>query len=50
MCVGLLPIESDNGEKMIAPTNIPAKTAAPIRPVSNSEAQIMSKSSYQLYR
>jgi len=50
MCVGLRPIESDSGEKMIAPSNIPANTEAPISPVSNSEAQMMSKSSYQLYR
>ena len=48
MCVGLHPIESDSGEKAIAPKSIPANTEAPISPVSNSEAQMMSKSSYQL--
>ena len=50
MCVGLHPIESESGEKIIAPSSIPAKTAAPINPVSNSDAHITLKSSYQFHR
>ena len=46
--VGLLPTLSSIGVKKRAPTNSPAKLAAPIRPVSMSVAHVTSKSSTQL--